>query len=617
MNPISLIGMAMIATSFCTAAEPVRLLSGYGGYVFGDKPADTERALFIPMKKAGFNSVELKIQQYKLRRMDVKKHEGEVAELARLARKNGLVFQIYLYPEHYSGKRMENWPEHRDLPCFVTENGEERKTVFSLSDYRVWKESFRHAFDFAELSLKYPVFSLKFDIETISSEGISYDDSSWKCFCGRNPRFASDTPRPERFFSLQKHSAVERYRKFFLGEVDQAVRRLGEEIHSINPKLKLGVMPAGGALAESFVRFWGTPEAPVIIDDWCMYNGEGYSEKVKARRDAFRKLNPNSLFIPWFRINSYYPGDITVQAYHAGSVCDGYSSWTMGMLTVRHPAASHYSLPDNNPPERYWNAYAAANQAIRADIRENIPGAAKRIAYTPAKALVPPLDYAELTIPDLVPKGSGKGGQAEYVLRDQRVVFIYAAAGEKIKVRLRHLAGERRALSLHYALLDAQKRKLRNEAVRPGAVETFEVTAPRTGVYALVVTGGMDGQAWYGVQVFNPYCAFSVDPECYFFGAPFRIFIPGKHFGNTTLSIASSVRQAYRFRKNRGAWVSVTGKAVMETELGDGLEEFLMAPPEKPIHGYYTQDFRMKLPKGKTLYFYTDPERMLLPKEAK
>ncbi|MEI8245379.1 MAG: hypothetical protein WCI51_06080 [Lentisphaerota bacterium] len=606
-----LIAITLLGLSVVSGAAEKRQLSAYEGYQPGNPiytPDKWEALLFVPMEKAGFNTIELKVQPYQVRRLDVFKYEKELTVLVNLATKHGLEFQVYLYPAPYSGDRRIDWEEHKKLPALVTENGREYPGRFSLIDYEVWREAFAHAFDFAKLSLKIPITAVKLDIETIANCGMSYDDKAWQKFCMTNPDFHAGTSADKRFAALKDANAVDKYRKWFIGEFENTVIKFEKEMHAINPKLKLGLMPTCYEwVSDGFIKYLGTQDAPAIIDDWCMYNGEGYSDEVKKRRDKIKQKNPNNLFIPWFRINSYHAEDIPAQAYHAAINCDGYSNWTLTMLCSENQSGV-YELPAKYTSDDYWNAYRKANDAISLDIKENTLKTGYRIPFTPPKPLVMPIDYSVVTIPDLIPAGSGSDASAQkkFTLRGQQTIFIHADAGEDIKVTLKHEAGRSRPTALLYALIDKNRNKLRNEMIPPGVSETFTVVAPGNGIYALAISGR---DAWYSVTVYNKHYAFDARRRTDFFGAPLRVFVAGTDFGNPSLAIHSRSGQVYMYNKNL-----VVSKEKHPVLLKTGFNELIFEKPEKPIEGYYTQDFSLSLPEGKIPYIFASPELRLVPR---
>jgi len=595
-----------------TASEPrpERILSGYTGYFLGSDRGQVT-SLFQNMRQNEFTAVELKIQQNKQRRMDLAAAQKEIGEIAGLAKANQLWFQVYVYPEPYDGQRKADYPEHQDLPMLVDEKGNAHANTFCIIDYRVWQETFRHAFAIAELSKTQPVSALKFDIETISNTGLSYDDVSWQKFCRGNPGFDAAVKAADRAGYLAQKQAADRYRDWFTAQFELVVKQLEKEIHAINPGLSLGVMPAThGWVSLAFIRNLGTPQAPAVIDDWSMYNGEGFNANVMQRQKEIKELNPNNLYIPWFRINSYTTAELASNAYQAGCRTDGYSNWSMVMLDEPPHKIPLYQLPKGYTAAQYYAEYAKANAAIRADMAEKTLDKAPRIAYVPVKSLVPPLNYKDLVIPALTPQGNGSyaNTQREFTVRNQTTTYIYANTGEKIKVKLRHLAGNARPISLQYALLDKDKNVLRNEAIQPGGSETFEVTAPATGVYALVVSGGLDGQAWYSICVESPYWAFDAAKGIYFFGVPFKIYIdaPAVRFDTRD-------REAFSYSINGGATVNISGKSGYDIALPGGLAGLSVNKPQPALDGFYSQDATIT-PKGaKNPYIYASPERLLIP----
>jgi hypothetical protein len=109
--------------------------------------------------------------------------------------------------------------------------------------------------------------------------------------------------------------------------------------------------------------------------------------------------------------------------------------------------------------------------------------------------------------------GDGSGEDRWIPTRGLQRFLIHAEAGGRISIGLRHLAGRARPLSLQYALLRPNGDALRNEAIAPGEASEFEVDAPESGTYALWVTGGTGGQAWYGVNIGNRHFAFPTRDE--------------------------------------------------------------------------------------------------------
>lgn len=462
--------------------RPEKFLSGYFGYFAGrNKVPEMEQMYLKPMKDAGFNTAEIKIQQYNKtgRRFNAEVSFLEIKELAEAVKKNGLFFEIYCYPEPYDGERnTKNWPEHEKLPFFVDATGKAIPERFSLIHWEVWCEVFNNAFQFAELSRKLPIGAVKLDFETISNIGISYDDKSWGLFCTEYTQFDPLLSASSRYETLEKNKFTETYQKWFIGQFEKIVVRFEKEMHRINPDLILGGEPTThGWFSEAFMKKLSTKKNPAVMDDWCMYNGNGFTENVVKQRDKIRKYNQYNIFVPWFRVNNYMPNDLASQAYHAASTCDGYSNWTIYMLTPGEKDAV-YKLPQGTYPKEYYNAYKDANEAIMRDIEEGTIGKGERIPYKKVSPLVPPLDTANLSFPELIPYGSGKGEPQTFILRDQQTVFIYAESGESIKVQLKHLAGQKRPVSLQYALFDRKKNILRNESISPGAKELFQVTAP-------------------------------------------------------------------------------------------------------------------------------------------
>ena len=594
------------------AKLPERLLSGYTGHFLkGEvKVPEHHQTIFAAMGRAGFNSVEVKIQQARAPHMDVFADRDEIAALVAAANAEGLVFQVYLYPEPGHARRTESRERHRQLPAVVDAEGQAVGHSFMLRDIRVWRELFHHAYQFARLSRELPIAALKFDIETIATL-ISYDDDTWKAYCLRQPKFSASLPASERHTALLAVGALGDYEQTYAADVALAVKQFAEELHALNPSLVLGYMPYRDSwIGQGFNTHLATPAAPAIIDDWCMYNGGGFSETVVANHNRVRAFNPNNRHVPWFRVNSYEAADLASQAYHAGAATDGYSMWVMTMLDEATNKRKGYDLPGSATAADYFEAYGKANAALREDMAAGTLGTPKRIPWQAAKVMVPPLEYRDLVIPSLAPAGSGdvNTGTADFVLRNQQNIFIYARTGESIQVTLTHLAGRQRPIALAYALLDARQNVLRNEAVTPDSEDAFKVIAPATGVYALVVTGGIGGQAWYRIRIGNAFFAVDARQSAYFF-RPQTVYVPGRDRGNAVLKVALQETESHIHSLNDGEKVHVKRQGPVSIDLPDGIVKVQFE--ESPVS--WSQNFILSFPKGRMPYVYASPERLLLP----
>jgi hypothetical protein len=100
-----------------------------------------------------------------------------------------------------------------------------------------------------------------------------------------------------------------------------------------------------------------------------------------------------------------------------------------------------YSLPGKWHADDYFAAFGKANKAIAEDVKAGTRGEGKRIAFEAVKPLVVPLEIKSLKTPEFAPFGDGSGKDKEFVMRNQTVVRLYAKAGEKLHISLRHAAG--------------------------------------------------------------------------------------------------------------------------------------------------------------------------------
>ncbi len=601
----------LAALSCCFAAQaklPDPLLSGYTGLNF-KRPKNMAHIekMIREMGKNNFNSLDLKVQ-HNLRGVEfTPQNVAKMQKIYDLCKANNMILQIYLYPMPYDGLRRAEWEEHSVLPAPVDAKGKEIANSFLLTDIRVWQSLFRHAPQWLELRKKIPFVSLKFDIETISIQ-YSYDDVNWKKFCAKYPRFSPDTPANQRGKLIKKARFTGKYYTFFQNEVEKTIKQWFASLRALDADVMFGYMPARQDkwIAQIFERHMATDTVPAICDGWDMYNGSGYTDAIKKHADNVKKNHKNNILITWIRPNSYEPEDISISVYHTAANTPGYSIWTLYMLDEALNK-KHYALPGKWKAEDYFKAFGKANAATCADMKAGTRRVAKRIPYRATKPLVAPLNLAVIKTPEFLPDGNGSGENKEFLMRNQQVIRLYAQAGEKLEISLRHLS-KKHKLSLQYALFDQQKNILHNEAVNPGRKTRISVVAPHTGCYTFTVSGGTS-QAWYGITVHTKYYAFDAENQAYFF-SPQTVYMPGKNMGNPKLKIDMRVfAQSHTRKINDGTPVSTVRNPLTVTDLPDGIVKVEFS--DYKASGTYTQDFFLGFPGGKNHLIFGHPERRL------
>ena len=603
--------VALIAGGvFASDLLPERILSGYYGYNVTRK-GDHERNMHMidVLAANGFNSYETKIQA-RGRHFDISPYVPKIKELSERARSKGLIFQIYLYTVPYLAIRNPELEEHGALPCPVGANGKPISNAFLLTDPAVWRQLFHHAFGFAAHQEEIGNATLKFDVERIS-EHVSFDDSTWADFCALNPGWSRSVAASERYKLLKsKKGGTAAYRKFFYSKVESAIAQFVKEIREIRPDIVLGYMPARpkGEMSAILNKVLSAPGIPAVADGWDMYNGSGYVDSVtQANIARVRAGNPNNRYVTWIRPDNYDPGDITVAAYHAGVKSDGYSIWTLAMLDETIPPVKRqYPLQKGCTIQNCLSAFSKANKAVRDDIAQGTLQSAGRIPFKAPAQRVAPLDLSKVRIPRLKAVcDNGVAAERSLVLRDQQTILMPRKAGEAISAKISHLS-RRHYAALQYAVLDQSGRVLRNEAVTRLRTDKFEMPAPEEGTYALVVSGGNDGQAWYSVSVNGAWCLDA--RECVYLFEPQTIFVPGAKSGNGRFSVKMrNPQQEYVCRVADGAPVTNSFSAATRVfTLPD--EKCVKVEFSRPAANSYSQDFMLGFDKDAANPFvFVDP----------
>ena len=612
--------MVILALMGCSVyavdALPEKIISGYYGWnVLRKGEFERNTHMIDVLAKNGFNSYEVKIQGG-ARHFDVATYVPKIKALADHARSKGMIFQIYLYTVPYRADRHVDWPEHACLPCPVAENGEKIETEFLLTDPAVWRQLFIHAFEFAKYQDEIGFASLKFDVERID-QYLSYDDVTWTAFCAKNGTFTSTTPVSKRGAALRgKKGGTKAYREFMLDGIEAAIVKFVKELRAIRPEIVLGYMPArsSGRYSEILNSALSAPGIPAIVDGWDMYNGSGYVDAVtQANVKRALKGNPKNIYVTWFRPDNYLPEDVTVCAYHAGVRSGGYSMWTLAMLddTIppkkrRYPLQEGYEIPD------YMAALSKANAAIREDIAAGTLSEAKRIAFRRPTARVAPLDLSKIRIPRLRAACAASGSekavkQSSFVLREQQTMLMPRKAGEPISVVLTHQSRRHHA-ALQYAVLGPNGEVLQNESVPRLQKVSFSLTAPEAGTYALVVSGGRGGQAWYRVSI-NGAWAVDAGKGTYLFG-PQTIYVAGANKGNRAVQVELGTPQQ-EYACQVAAADPVTVRFTRERKSYQlPAEPCVKIAFSRPVPvNSYSQDFRIFFPKdSKAPFVCASPE---------
>ncbi len=603
---------------------PVKIAAMYTGWIAPnqadrDLQADVVERMLDPLAAAHFTAFYAKFQgagdvQFDLTDPEQFARVQLVAD-ACAARDLALIAYTYHHPHH--GRNPEL---HAQFPPLVMESGEIHEDRFALADWEYWRWTSDEVFQLARASLELPIAAVGIDIEVLLGAVPSFDDRAWADFAGERGLDAT-IPAPERGARVAEQGLRDEYREWYYARWDGIVERWCEELHAINPDVSICIMPAHeNWILRPFMVHAATERAPAIIDHWGMYNGSGLTDELLEVQDRVKALNPHNRFTQWLRPDSYRPEDIRVQCYHTLLRTDGYCNWHIGMLLPPNP-----SVPEQWGPDVYWHAYAEANERALADIAA---GREATIEFVPVEPLVAKLDlsaYEAEAIPQLAPVGDGTGEDEWIPTRELEQFLIYAEAGRPISATIRHLAGSARPLALQYAVIAPDGATLRNEAIGPGAEETFSVDAPAAGTYALYVTGGAGGQAWYGVNVHNPHFAFPFRSQ----GEDRARLFFVKSMGPRTFWLTRTdpeAEAALIVTAGSHQTISVQIADQEPVDILEGPQRFELPTSDEPVRvviaapadvpdGYYVQYVGMTVEGAVYPYLSVAPGRRLLPAE--
>ncbi len=486
---------------------PDKIAGAYSGWFAPQAEGDIDELIervLDPLAAAGFNTWYHKIQPRgsgpQIDLTDPHQYK-RVRQLAEACADRGLAFVAYTYNYPLRHRNPERYGEFvLDYPALVMADGTVAADRFGLANEETWRLITGAVFELARASLTLPIAGVGFDHENFGLGTISYDDGVWPDFAAEQGLDVDLAP-DERGPTVKAAGLQENYNAWYAERWDGIVKRWVEAIHAINPNLSIAAMPMNTRknwFGRPFLRHAGTEQAPALIDCWHLYNGSGLTDHVRGAVDeAIKGYNPHNLHIQWFRPDSYSLEDIRVQAYHALRELDGYSNWNINQII--NPA----SRGRTESPEEFWQAYREANEAFFADQAAGVEEPS--IPWVPVTPRVAPMPELPDPVPQLQPVGDGTGPDVWLPMRNLSQVLIHARAGETLSGEIRHLAGNRRPLALQMRLVYPDGTWLYDNSVPPGDTLAFAVEATETGTYALYVTGGEGGQAWYAVRIHNPW----------------------------------------------------------------------------------------------------------------
>lgn len=604
---------------------PRKIAAMYTGWIAPnqegrDVQKDIVEGMLDPLAQAHFTAFYAKFQGIGDVLFDLTDPEqfARVQLVAEACQERNLALVAYTYHHPQHGR---NPARHADYAPLVLASGETVEDRFGLANQRTWWLMTDEVFQLARASLELPIAAVGIDIEVLLGALPSYDDEAWVDFAAEHGLDAA-LPAEKRGPLVAANDMLDDYRRWYEARWDALVKRWCERIHAINPDLSIAIMPAHLEhwLVRPFIVHAGTERAPAIIDHWGMYNGSGLTDELLAIQRQVMELNPHNRFVLWFRPDSYRPTDIRVQAYHTLLKTAGYCNWHIGMLLPGEDASDQ----ERREAQERWQAYAEANELALADL-----AAAREepsIPFQPVTPLVAQLNleaFGDEAVPQLTPAGDGTGEDQWIPTRELQQFLIYARAGEKIDVDIRHLAGQARPLALQYLLVRPDGEMLRNEAVAPRATESFSVDAPETGTYALYVTGGSGGQAWYAVRIHNRWHAFPFRSE----GEDYARFFYARALGPldlwltrsdahapARLIVATARNQAIRVQVGDGEAQDVLGEPVtFDLPPGDEPVRVHLEAPVRLPEGFYVQFVKLQVEGAVYPYLAVAPQRRLVP----
>ncbi len=608
-----------------------KIISGYAGWDLAKPNSyDIVKDYLIPMKKANFTGIDVKIFNINLNRPDRLK---KLEKLASDIHKYGLDFYAYATPVHLRKKSSVK------KDSFINEAGE-ATSAYCLYQYKVFRKNYDTAFQLAKESKKLGIKAVKIDFEVAYQPAPCYCDHCWSSFAKQNgiPMLKAS----ERFKYLKKHKMTKAYRIHADQMLEHVAKTYEKEMHSINPQLMLGMMPAqNNNFYRYFVKYLATPEAPAIMDSWRMYSGGGYNKYAKEELEWIKNCNPNNIAIPWFRINYYSPDDIMIQAWQVLKNEAGYNLFSLSMFWThwnkKSKAYAAYKLPGNYSAKDYWKALGHANSEAMKCLENG--EYVSDIKFSPARGIVPICtkrfikDYNAEAYKINTKKPLSKA----VTLRHENLFYVLASPGNPIEFSLAHVAGAGKMTPISYDILDCKGRLLQDESVAVGERRNIKFPVGEVGLYCIVMNGGNTGP-WYNLKVKSKYWGLATTAadeqrHLYFFfrrsknkndycskfyllplknAKKFKFLVATGHHQVLKLQLIKpdgKVARSIILRGKGKASSEVITQAVRSGEYG--LWTLTTSQPDSLLQGEYVQNFYMHIISGLNPFVSNDPDSML------
>jgi len=256
-----------------------------------------------------------------------------------------------------------------------------------------------------------------------------------------------------------------------------------EAVHNVRPGLRLGVMQLDKIipLQQGVALGFGKPELPVFCLTDETYS-TGYTPYIASVQESFRKMGAFVDLLVGIWQSRFSPTNIAEQLYY--SAHDSYGYWIYTMETFEKP--DYHPLPGT--PEGYWAAIRQANSEL--------DGLGKDGNYQTSLQVRPfeppplPLHWSDFFKYDLVSRSGTVLPLPGVWLRKTNWVYFYAKQGDRIEFEMTRVQIETYLDLPGIGMISPTGMHLAEGMAKKDQPVVFQVVAPETGVYGLVVESG-------------------------------------------------------------------------------------------------------------------------------
>lgn len=314
------------------------------------------------------------------------------------------------------------------------------------------------------------------------------------------------------------------YHPFLQKQVRAIATIMRQEVEKVRKDFFVGFYPRPhNWMLVGTAQGLGTPEHPMILWATSTYGGGG-PDKVKGNwRDLMREQDIHCYYCAGMLLRFYTSTNLAANMVHIARKCNGYWLFTVHTLCLPEDRQTGDYYLASGSPQDYSREIARANAELDKLCAD--PAYITPLKFVPEPVLYRQVGYSihQLRVPELLDKSTAERGKDTPVpalsLIGSKYLMMQLVAGEEAVLRFQtHRSKSKYVWGVSYAVVDGQKQVVAEGKLPPGEEPVVRFTAPRAGIYTMVLVPGYYG--WCKVLS-------TTVPFALWTGGKFEISVPG------------------------------------------------------------------------------------------